>query len=113
MSGGDVSINERRRCLDMGGAARRRARHPCPSTPPLTAPDAADLAACYAFGIAKNHAFVDGNKRTAWVVARLFLSLNGHRMTFAPQDAVLTVEAMAAGRLDEAQRAEWFRTRPP
>ena len=75
------------------------------------APDAADLAASYAFGIARNHPFVDGNKRTAWVVARLFLALNGYRMAFGPAEAVATVEALAAGTLDEAGLAAWFRGR--
>ena len=75
------------------------------------APDAADLAAAYAFGIARNHPFVDGNKRTAWVVARLFLRLNDVSLTFDPADAITAVECMAAGRLDEAGLADWFRAR--
>jgi death-on-curing protein len=75
------------------------------------APDAADLAASYAYGIAKNHPFVDGNKRTAWVVARLFLALNGRKLTFSPADAVATVEALAAGAMDEEALAAWFRAR--
>ena len=75
------------------------------------APDAADLAAAYAFGIARNHPFVDGNKRTAWVVARLFLRLNDVSLTFDPADAITAVEGMAAGRLDEAGLADWFRAR--
>jgi death on curing protein len=51
-------------------------------------PDAASLAACYAFGIARNHGFADGTKRTAWVVARLFLALNGYSLRFDPSDAM-------------------------
>jgi death-on-curing protein len=74
-------------------------------------PDLADLAAAYAFGIAKNHPFVDGNKRTAWVVARLFIALNGGQLKFESVEAVLTIENLAAGRLDEAQLAAWFRQR--
>jgi death-on-curing protein len=74
-------------------------------------PDAADLAAAYAFGLARNHGFVDGNKRTAWVVARLFLADNGYRLHFDPVDAVKTVEALAAGSLSESQLAAWFRDR--
>jgi death-on-curing protein len=74
-------------------------------------PDAADLAAAYAYGIAKNHPFVDGNKRTAWVVARLFLALNSCRPDFLPAEAIATVEALAAGTLDERHLAAWFRTR--
>jgi death-on-curing protein len=72
-------------------------------------PDAADLAAAYAFGLARNHGFVDGNKRTAWVVARLFLADDGYRLRFDPVDAVKTVEALAAGSLSESQLAAWFR----
>ncbi|WP_395675488.1 type II toxin-antitoxin system death-on-curing family toxin [Inquilinus sp.] len=74
-------------------------------------PDAADLAAAYAFGLTRNHGFVDGNKRTAWVVARLFLADNGYRLRFEPAEAVRTVEALAAGSLDESQLAAWFRDR--
>lgn len=74
-------------------------------------PDAAGLAAAYAYGLARNHGFADGNKRTAWVVARLFLADNGCRLTFDKTDAVRTVEAVAAGSLDEAALAEWFRQR--
>lgn len=74
-------------------------------------PDAAALAAAYAFGLARNHGFADGNKRIAWVVARLFLADNGYRLQFDKVDAVRTVEALAAGRLDEDPLAEWFRAR--
>ncbi len=74
-------------------------------------PDAAELAAAYAFGIAKNHGFVDGNKRTAWVIARLFLADNGHRLEFDPLDAIRTMENVAGDRTDEATLADWFRSR--
>lgn len=74
-------------------------------------PDAADLAAAYAFGLARNHGFADGNKRTAWVIARLFLADNGYRLLFDPRDAVTTMEAVAAGSLDESALAAWFRER--
>jgi death-on-curing protein len=74
-------------------------------------PDAAALAAAYAYGIARNHGFSDGNKRTAWVVARLFLADNGYRLTFDKVDAIRTVETLAAGRLSEEALAEWFRAR--
>jgi death-on-curing protein len=74
-------------------------------------PDAASLAAAYAFGVARNHGFLDGNKRTAWVLARLFLADNGFVLTFDAIDAVRTVEALAAGSLDEVQLAAWFRAR--
>jgi len=72
-------------------------------------PDIADLAAAYAYGVARNHPFADGNKRTAWVVARLFLADNGQRLAFEAADAVRTVEALAAGTLSEAALADWFR----
>ncbi len=74
-------------------------------------PDAADLAAAYAYGIARNHGFADGNKRTAWVVARLFLADNGYTLTFDPLDAIRTMEGVAAGTIDEVQLARWFRDR--
>jgi death-on-curing protein len=74
-------------------------------------PDAADLAAAYAHGLARNHGFVDGNKRIGWVVARLFLRLNRIDAAFEPADAVKTMESVAAGVIDEAQLAGWFRQR--
>ena len=74
-------------------------------------PDVADLAAAYAYGLARNHGFSDGNKRTAWVVARLFLADNGCRLRFDPADAVKTVEAAAGGTLPESDLASWFRDR--
>lgn len=74
-------------------------------------PDAAALAAAYAYGLARNHGFVDGNKRTAWVLARLFLADNGCRLRFKPPDAVRLMESVAAGKLTEEQVADWFRRR--
>ena len=73
--------------------------------------DRCSLAAAYAFGIARNHPFVDGNKRTAWVFARLFLALNGVELRFAPGDAIRTMLALAAGELAEEALADWFRER--
>ena len=73
--------------------------------------DAAALAAAYAHGLARNHGFADGNKRTAWVVARLFLADNGYRLKFDPADAVRTMEMVAGGALDEAALAARFRQR--
>lgn len=72
--------------------------------------DLCALAAAYAFGIARNHPFADGNKRTAWVVARLFLRKNGLTLQFGEREAVATVLALAAGELSEAELADWFRT---
>lgn len=74
-------------------------------------PDAAALAAAYAFGVARNHPFVDGNKRTAWVLARSFLALNGLKLQFSQTDAVMRMLALAAGELGEDELAEWFRER--
>ena len=73
--------------------------------------DAAALAAAYAYGLARNHPFADGNKRTAWVVARVFLAINGHRLEFDPPDAVRTIKGLAAGALSESELAGWFRKR--
>lgn len=73
-------------------------------------PDAARLAAAYAFGLSSNHGFLDGNKRTAYVVAESFLDLNGYAMD-APDEAVVnTMLAVAAGVMPEEQLAEWFRS---
>ncbi|MCW5646504.1 MAG: type II toxin-antitoxin system death-on-curing family toxin [Sphingopyxis sp.] len=69
------------------------------------------LAAAYAFGIARNHPFGDGNKRTAWVLARLFLHINGHSLRFEAQEAIETVLALASGHLSEEELAVWFRGR--
>lgn len=71
--------------------------------------DPAALAAAYAFGVARNHPFVDGNKRTAWVLGRLFLALNGHELSFKPAGAIAAMPALASGELSEAEMADWFR----
>ena len=73
-------------------------------------PDAAELAAAYAYGIAKNHGFLDGNKRTAWVTARLFLADNGRGLDFDPVDAIRAMEGVAAGRIGKDASADWFRS---
>ena len=73
--------------------------------------DLAALAAAYAFGIARNHPFVDGNKRTAWVFGRLFLALNGVSLDFAAEDAIRIMLALAAGNVSEEALADWFRER--
>ncbi|MBV8603465.1 MAG: type II toxin-antitoxin system death-on-curing family toxin [Pelomonas sp.] len=72
-------------------------------------PDAAELAACYAFGIARNHPFVDGNKRTAFVASELFLMLNGHLLTASDAECVLATLELASGQWDEAAFAAWLR----
>ena len=73
--------------------------------------DRCALAAAYAYGIARNHPFVDGNKRTAWVFARLFLALNGVKLRFAPEEAIRAMLALAGGELGEEEMAAWFRER--
>lgn len=73
------------------------------------APDVADLAAAYGLGIAKNHAFVDGYKRAAFLVVGLFLALNGYRLRATQADATITMLAAAADDCDEASFARWIR----
>ena len=74
-------------------------------------PDVAALAAAYAFGIARNHPFVDGNKRTAAVVSETFLILNGYRLATTDAELVVAFVALAAGKLSEEEMADWFRQR--
>ncbi len=71
-------------------------------------PNLFDMAAAYAFGIARNHPFVDGNKRTAFVVSVLFLDLNSIELTADEVDATTTFLALAAGELTEEQLTLWF-----
>ena len=72
-------------------------------------PDAAALAASYAVGLAKNHPFVDGNKRTAFVALELFLALNGFELNANDVDCILTTLAVASGEMDEPMLSEWIR----
>lgn len=72
-------------------------------------PDYAELAAAYGVGLAKNHAFVDGNKRVAFLSVGLFMMLNGHQLTATQVDATLTMLAVAAGEMDEVAFAGWIR----
>jgi death-on-curing protein len=74
-------------------------------------PDVAALAAAYAYGLARNHAFSDGNKRIAWITANVFLALNGYAVEFSSAEAYSTVNAVAEGVISEDQLAEWFRNR--
>jgi death-on-curing protein len=71
--------------------------------------DVAALAAAYAFGIVRNHPFVDGNKRTGFMTAVFFLELNGHRFTAHEVDTTLRTLALAAGEIGEAEFAAWLR----
>lgn len=74
-------------------------------------PDAADLAAAYAWGIARNHPFVDGNKRMAAVISETFLAVNGQSLQASDAELVVAMLALAAGELSEAELADWFRSR--
>jgi death-on-curing protein len=71
--------------------------------------DCATLAADYAFGLAKNHPFIDGNKRTAFVAMVLALALNGFQLIASDEDAVMTMLQLAAGEMDEEAFATWIR----
>lgn len=71
-------------------------------------PDVAALAAAYGFGLIRNHAFADGNKRAAFLATGLYLGLNGHRLVTSQADATLTMLALAAGDLSEDEFAQWL-----
>lgn len=71
--------------------------------------DAAALAASYAFGIARNHPFFDGNKRTAFVVMELFLNLNGWYLEASDAVCISMMQTLAAGSLSEEMLAKWLR----
>ncbi|MGH6891659.1 MAG: type II toxin-antitoxin system death-on-curing family toxin [Dongiaceae bacterium] len=73
------------------------------------AADLAILAGAYAFGLARNHPFIDGNKRTAFVAAEVFLDLNGMMSTASDEDCVLTMLRLAAGEIEEDAFADWLR----
>ena len=72
-------------------------------------PDLPDLAAAYGVGLAKNHPFVDGNKRCAFLAVGLFVRLNGQRLIASQADATLTMLRVAAGELGEKEFADWVR----
>ncbi len=72
-------------------------------------PDIAELAASYGFGVARNHPFVDGNKRAAFLAIGQFLYLNGYQLKAQQADATLTMLAVAAGELPEDALAAWLR----
>jgi len=75
------------------------------------APDVAALAAAYGVGLAKNHPFVDGNKRVAFLAVGLFLALNGRRLQASQAEATAAMLAVASGELDEPAFAAWLRQR--
>jgi death-on-curing protein len=72
-------------------------------------PDAAELAAAYAYDMLKNHGFIGANKRTAWILARLFLRENSYVTSCGKADAVMMMEALASGSASESQMAAWLR----
>jgi len=74
-------------------------------------PDACELAASYAFDLARNHPFIDGNKRTAFVACELFLLLNGCSLAATDAECVMVMLSLAAGELEEADFAQWLRDR--
>ena len=76
-------------------------------------PDLASLAAAYAYGIARDHPFVDGNKRTALVAARTFLLVNGVDLGATQDDKFLTFVNLAEGAISEEELADWIRKRIP
>jgi death on curing protein len=71
--------------------------------------DLASLAAAYAYSLAQNHPFVDGNKRAAFLAIGLFLHINGQRLRASPVDAIQTIFALASGQLSEIELADWIR----
>ncbi|GAB2851601.1 type II toxin-antitoxin system death-on-curing family toxin [Pseudoduganella ginsengisoli] len=73
--------------------------------------DAADLAAAYIHDLATNHGFSDGNKRTAWVIGRLFLAINNIKLQFTHVDAINFMRAVASGSKDEVETSDWIRQR--
>lgn len=72
-------------------------------------PDVAALAAAYAYGLAKNHAFVDGNKRTSLIALEYFLELNGFTLMADDAQCVLVILSLASGAFDEDALADWIR----
>ncbi|MGI9055281.1 MAG: type II toxin-antitoxin system death-on-curing family toxin [Pyrinomonadaceae bacterium] len=74
-------------------------------------PDISALTASLAFGIAKNHPFIDGNKRTAFVVSRTFLLINGYNIEASQEEKYLTFLKLAEGNLSEEELTDWFRQR--
>ena len=73
------------------------------------APDVADRAASYGYGISRNHPFIDGNKRTAFVAVELFLALNGFDFLATDSECVVNMLDVAAGDIDEAAFGAWIR----
>lgn len=90
------------------GAVKSALAHPRNLVAYDACDDIARLAAAYAYGIARNHGFADGNKRTALVIADLFLMLNGYELISSAVENVLTVVRLAEGTLSEEELVVWF-----
>jgi death-on-curing protein len=73
-------------------------------------PSLCDLAASYVFGVVKNHPFIDGNKRTGFMLGAGFLELNGHEFHASEADAAVRTLALAAGEMSEAEFAAWLKS---
>lgn len=101
--GGGLGLRDRG-SLESALDRPRNKRHYAPETPLV------DLAAAYGFGLARNHPFVDGNKRVAFQAMYVFLRLNGFVIEAGEPEVVRVVLAVAAGELDESGLAEWLRT---
>ncbi len=99
------SIGVRDESLLESALARPQQLHACGDPPP----DLVDLAASLAFGLARNHPFVDGNKRTAHVCYRVFLTLNGAEITASDEEKYVAMISLAEGSLPEAEFAKWLR----
>lgn len=107
-----VAVHEMQ-LAEHGGLAGVRDAGLLDSAPNLAAygqPDAAALAAAYGWGLSRNHPFFDGNKRTGFVAAELFLNLNGHDLQATDADCVLTMLGVAAGEVSEDAFAAWLRS---
>lgn len=99
--GGPAGVRD----LDLLDSALARA----PNIAAYEQPDAARLAAAYAFGLVQNHPFTDGNKRTAFVLCELFLDLNGHTLIADNADCIAAMMDLASGTITEAHFADWLR----
>lgn len=104
--GGAVGLNDAN--MFESALARPRNRHAYAEAGDL---DLFDLAAAYAFGLVKNHAFRDGNKRTGWAAAIVFLAQNGTEIDTRDQDAIDAVIQLATDAMSEDGFAAWLRTR--
>ena len=100
--GGATGLRDR--ALLQSALARPRHHHAYAATPDIT-----QMAALYTAGIVRNHPFVDGNKRTGFVLGILFLELHGFKFTASEEDAAQAVFALASGTLDESSYAAWLR----